>query len=206
MNRIALNVELRDQTGKGPARRLRAAGKIPAIFYGKKTEPIKIAIDLHSFKKVYDQAGSNPVFELQGMSGSGRPTRVAVLKERQINPVDSSFVHMDFLEVFMDEAIQVSVPLEFTGKCVGVELGGMFQAAARDVLVSCLPDRIPDVIRVDITELRVGHSIHVGELALPEGVSALQDPKLAIATVLAPKKGEAAEATEEPAGSKSGSD
>ncbi len=187
MNKVVLSVDQRTQKGKGPARRLRAVGKAPAVFYGKKSEPIKIAIDVHEFRKAVEQAGSNPLFDLQIREGGGITTRRALLKERQTNPLDGSLIHLDFLEVFMDESIEVTVPIEFDGKPVGIDKGGIFQPATRELRISCLPDNIPNVIVVDVSGLDVGHSVHIAEIALPPGVSALQDKTVALATVAAPK-------------------
>lgn len=190
MNRITLAVDQRHEAGKGPARRLRASGKVPAVVYGKKMEPIKVAVDLYEFKKSFDQAGSNPLFDLKIGGGDAASKRTALLKERQINPVDGALVHLDFVEVFMDVAIEVTVPLEFQGRPEGVEKGGVFQAAARELRISCTPDRIPESIAVDLSGLEIGDSIHVSDISLPKGVEVVQDEKLALATVLAPAREE----------------
>jgi large subunit ribosomal protein L25 len=190
MNRIKLAVDQRHQAGKGPARRLRASGKVPAVVYGKKMEPIKVAIDLHEFKKSFDQAGSNPIFDLEIRDNGGAAKRTAILKERQINPIDGAIVHLDFIEVFMDVAIEVTVPLDFQGKPEGVEKGGIFQAAARELRISCTPDHIPAVIAVDISGLDIGDSIHVSDLSLPSGVEVVQEETLALATVAVPAREE----------------
>lgn len=197
MNKVVLSVDQRTQKGKGPARRLRAVGKAPAVFYGKKSEPIKIAINVHEFRKAIEQAGSNPLFDLEIREDSGITTRRALLKERQINPLDGSLIHLDFLEVFMDESIEVTVPIEFEGKPVGIDKGGIFQAATRELRISCLPDNIPNMIVVDVSGLDVGHSVHIAEIALPPGVSALQDKTVALATVAAQKMAEEAVPGEE---------
>jgi len=195
MEKITLSVDQRHESGKGPARRLRASGKIPAIFYGKKTEPLKLAVDLHEFKKHFDQSGSNPLFELH-IRDDKVPRRTAILKQRQINPANSILVHLDFVEVFMDEELQVTVPLEFQGKPAGLDLGGTFQTAVKELIVSCLPDRIPEVIVVDISGLAIGNTLHVKDIPLPPGVKADQDETLAVAMVVAPRLGEEAEAAE----------
>jgi large subunit ribosomal protein L25 len=153
-------------------------------------EPIKIAIDLHEFKKSFDQAGSNPLFDLEIRDNGGKAKRTAILKERQINPIDGAIVHLDFIEVFMDVAIEVTVPLEFQGKPAGVEKGGLFQAVARDLRISCTPDRIPGVIEVDISGLDIGDSIHVSDISLPSGVEVVQEGTLALATVVVPAREE----------------
>jgi large subunit ribosomal protein L25 len=196
MDNVALPASTRNETGKGPARRLRASGKVPAIFYGKKSDPIKFAVDAHELGKLLEQAGSNPLFDLQ-ISGDGKVLRrTAMLKERQVNPVDGAILHLDFLEVFMDEAVEVAVPLEFVGKCVGVERGGIFQSGARDLRVSCLPQNLPNLIEVDISLLDVGHAIHAKDLPIPAGVTLLTEPDQTIATVISPKRGELAEVEE----------
>lgn len=198
MNRITLSTEQRSETGKGPARRLRAAGKVPAIFYGKKAQAVSLSIDLHEFKKALERAGSTPIFDLQ-MKHEGKVLiRSALLKERQIRPWDGYVVHLDFVEVFMDEAIEVTVPLEFEGKPAGLDKGGMLHVVARDLRVSCLPGDIPQVIKVDVSGLDLGHSIHIGEIELPKGVSPLDEAGIALASVASPKKAEEEAAVEAP--------
>lgn len=197
MNKITLDVEQRYETGKGPARRLRAAAKAPAIFYGKKVEPINLAVDTHDFVMKMEKAGHNPLFDLKIMTEAGEISKTALLKDKQTRAVDGKVLHLDFIQVFMDEAIEVVTPLEFVGKPIGVEKGGMFQPVAREIRISCLPDNIPDVIVVDVSKIEMGHSIHVGEIKLPEGVKAATDAAIALATVLAPKKDDAGAQAEE---------
>jgi large subunit ribosomal protein L25 len=199
MNRITLQVEKRNETGKGPARRLRAAGKAPAIFYGRKTEPIKLAIPVHEFRKAMETAGSNPLFDLRISEAGKTISCSAMLKERQIRPVDGEFIHLDFLQVLMDESIEVTVPLEFVGKPVGLDKGGEFHIISRELRISCLPRDIPNVITVDVSDLDFGNTIHAGDIALPPGSSAITESTLALAAVTAPKKEEeAAEEAAEP--------
>jgi len=190
MEKIEIFAQRRDERGKGPARRLRAAGKIPAVFYGKKAETVNLTLDLHELNKALDQATSNPLFDLKIQGHGGEMTRTAILKERQVNPVNGALVHLDFIQVFMDVVIEVSVPLEFVGKPAGVDKGGSLQAASRDLRVACLPSSIPGVIQVDVSGLEIGHSIHIGEIPLPPGVEVVQDKGTALATVLAPKRPE----------------
>ncbi len=192
MSRISLSVEQRFQTGKGPSRRLRAAGKIPAILYGKNSEPLSLILKMQDLIKATEKGGSNPIFELNIKGGEGAATRSAILKERQVRPLDSALLHIDFLEVSMDEALEVHVPIECDGNPVGVEKGGMFQQVIRELKVRCLPGDIPSVIKVDVTNLDLGHALHVSDLTLPERVTAADDPGTAIATVIASRKEEEA--------------
>lgn len=197
MNKIPLPVDQRFQIGKGPARRLRASGKVPAVFYGRETEPTKITVDVQQFRKALDQGGTNPLFELQIRDAYESVDRTAILKERQINPLDGSIIHLDFIQVFMDETIEVTVPVEFVGKPVGVDRGGVFQSSVRDLQVSCLPTNMPSSLTADVSGLDVGSSLHISDLTLPPGVKVLQPEDTVLASVVVPKRGEIAEAEEE---------
>lgn len=189
MKRINLSVVTRAETGKGPARRLRMTGNAPAVLYGKKSEPMKLAVNVREFDKIREEVGTNALFDLQIASGDGTTSsRIAVVKERQVRPVDGSLVHLDFLEILMNEPLEVTIPLHFEGKPVGLDKGGNFQSVTKDLRISCLPGDIPDSIVVDVTKLELGHSIHAGDIALPAGASLAQDAGSALATVLAPKK------------------
>jgi large subunit ribosomal protein L25 len=171
---------------------------VPAIFYGKKSEPMSLTIDLHEFKKALDQAGSTPIFDIHVAGDGAAITKSALLKERQMRAWEGTVVHLDFVEVFMDEAIEVTVPLEYEGKPAGLDKGGMFHIVARELRVSCLPGDIPQVITIDISGLELGHSIHVEDIQLPQGVSSLEEPGTALASVASPKKGEEEAVAETP--------
>ncbi len=194
MDRISLSVESRTATGKGPSRRLRAAGKLPAIFYGGKTEPIRLSLDNHEFVTSYGRAGANPLFDLTIDTDGKVEKRLAILKERQSRPLTGEILHLDFIEIFMDQAIEVTIPVEYDGKPVGVDKGGLFQASTREVRVSCLPDNIPNSFVVDVSGLDVGDSLHVGSIDLPEGVEMIEDETLTLASVVVPSRPEEAEA------------
>jgi len=204
MNKIALTVTKRTETGKGPARRLRAAGKAPAVLYGNKKDAVGLAVDVRDLLKALEKAGSNPIFDLQIRDNGSTTTSRAILKERQVRPVDGSILHLDFLEILADQAIEVTVPLEFHGTPVGVEIGGgEFQIVTRELRVSCLPDDIPNLIAVDVSGLEIGKSLHLPDISLPAGVTALQDENTVLAAVAAPRKVEEAvvEEAAEPAAS-----
>jgi large subunit ribosomal protein L25 len=197
MNKVLIEVEKRTETGKGPARRLRADGRIPATLYGRKSQPISLSLNEHEFRKIYERAGSTSLFDLQIKEDGGVFTRSALIKERQIRAFDGTILHLDFQEILMDEAIEMAIPVEFEGKPIGLEKGGDFLITLRELRVSCLPGNIPESIVVDISNLDLGHSIHVGEITLPEGVSAVTEAGVALASVTTPRKEEEAEQPEE---------
>jgi large subunit ribosomal protein L25 len=197
MNKVLIEVEKRTETGKGPARRLRAVGKIPATLYGRKSQPISLSLNEHEFRKIYERAGSTSLFDLQITEDGGVSTRSALIKERQIRAFDGTILHLDFQEILMDEAIEMAIPVEFEGKPIGLDKGGDFLITLREIRVSCLPGNIPGAIVVDVAGLDLGHSIHVGEITLPEGVSAVTEAGVALASVTTPRKEEEAEQPEE---------
>ena len=117
------------------------------------------------------------------------------MKDLQVHPITDELIHADFLELLMDEQITATIPVKFTGKSIGVEMGGSFQPIRRELELKCLPKDLPSFIEIDVTALGVGQSIHINEVKLPEGVEAPHDVNFTVAVVLA-KKGEKEEVEE----------
>jgi len=198
----ALVAEKREATGKGVARKLRAAGRIPAVVYGRGKQTTPISIDSTLLEKLLQGsgAGMNTLIEL---SVDGE-TATALVKELQRDPVRGRPLHTDFYLVDMDKKVEVSVPLLFTGKAKGVDSGGILDHPMREIELECLPRAIPEKIEVDVSALEIGDSIHVRDLVLPEGVEMLSDANLTVASVITPAvieepTAEAAEGVEEAA-------
>jgi large subunit ribosomal protein L25 len=185
----ALSVEVREHTGKGMGRRLRAGGRIPAILYGRGRESVPISLDPRLLEKLLatSDAGMNTLIDLAVAGRSDLAGRVVLVKELQRHPVRGSLLHADFYEVDLTKTIEVSVPIHVVGTAAGVALdGGILDQALRELEIECLPRAIPDQIDVDVSALMIGQSIHVRELALPEGVKLLSDPDLSVVSVVAP--------------------
>jgi len=180
----ALVAEARDATGKGVARRLRAAGRIPAVVYGKGAETKAISIDPSALQRLLQSggAGMNTLIELS-VEGT---TRTVLVKELQRDPVRGRPLHTDFYLVDLDQTVEVSVPIRLLGRPEGVELGGILDHPLREIELECLPRAIPESVDVDVSWLDVGDSIHVRDLELPEGASVRTDENLAVASVVAP--------------------
>jgi large subunit ribosomal protein L25 len=180
----ALVAEVRDATGKGVARRLRAAGRIPAVVYGKGAESKAISIDPSALQRVLQSSGAgiNTLIELS-LDGT---TRTVLVKELQRDPVRGRPLHTDFYLVELDKTVEVSVPIHLVGKAPGVELGGILDHPLREIELECLPRAIPERVDVDVSALGIGDSIHVRDLELPEGASVRTDGNLAVASVIAP--------------------
>lgn len=200
MERINLDVTVRKTIGKGPARRLRAEGKMPAILYGPSAEPIMLAVTVRDLEKVLKKANIGQVLLNLNIINGQTVTKTAMIKELQRVPVSGNYVHVDFYEVAMDRKIRVNVPVVPTGRSVGVEEGGMLQIIRRELEVLCFPNEIPETIEVDVTHLQIGDSVHVEEIALQGNIEIPADVNFTVVTVLSPKKEEALEALEEEEG------
>ena len=186
----ALNVETRQGAGKGVARKLRAAGRIPGVCYGKGEPSVSISLDPRALRRLLEQseAGMNTLINLAVEGGGAFDGRMVLVRELQKDPVEGSYLHADFFAVDVQHAVEVSVPIHITGRAKGVELGGILDQALREIDLECLPLAIPSEILVDVSELDVGQSLHVSDIALPEGVTLRSDPGLSVVSVVAPAK------------------
>ena len=191
-----LKATTREAVGNGPSRVLRQDGKIPAILYGPKTEPIKLAIDQLELEPIFKSgavAQKLLKLDIEGVDGQ----RNVMIKEMQKHPVSQQLLHLDLYEVTMDHKLKVMVPVVTTGKSVGVEMGGMLQIIRRELEVLSLPDQIPENITIDITDLDIGDSFHVEDLQLDGDIEIPADVNFTILTVLSPKAEEEAVEGEE---------
>jgi large subunit ribosomal protein L25 len=182
MERMQVSVELRNTNGKGPARRLRASGRVPAVLYGFGTSTISLSVPAREIERA---VGSNQLLDLTGINEvKGRPV---LLKAFQRDPVSQNIWHCDFYAVDTSKNVVVSVPVHLTGKPIGIDLGGILESLVRAVQVSCLPLSIPTVLNADVTELSIGGVLHARSLQLPDGVTLVTDPEASIAHVISPK-------------------
>ena len=186
MKKVALNAELRENTGKGVARSLRRGGNIPAVMYGL-GEPTALTINRKELVKIINAgAGGNTLITVN-FAGQSGGERMAVLRDYQTDPISNELMHADLLEVSMEKAIHVTIPVMMVGETpAGVKEGGILQHMAREIEVECLPANIPEHIDVDASALGIGSSIHVGDLKLPDGVKARTEAETVIVTLAAP--------------------
>ncbi|MGA2192980.1 MAG: 50S ribosomal protein L25/general stress protein Ctc [Nitrospirota bacterium] len=185
MEKVTLNVELRDSKGKGPARSLRRSGRIPGVIYGQGGSTAISMNRKELIKIIVAAAGGSTLLSVTVPGGKGE--KMAILKDYQLDPVKNELLHADLLEVAMGKAIHVTVPVMLTGDApAGIKEGGILQHPTREILVECLPGNIPAHIDIDASGLKIGDSIHVGDLKLPEGVKALTEHETVIAAIAAP--------------------
>ncbi|MGH7619418.1 MAG: 50S ribosomal protein L25 [Gemmatimonadaceae bacterium] len=185
MATASLTAKTRAERGTGVARKLRQAGEIPAVIYGHGRDPQSLAINTRDVEKLLGQfsAGST-VIELN-VEGAVAKT---LIREIQRHPVSRSIVHIDFQQLVAGERITVSIPLRFVGTADGVRnSGGILEETMHQVHLRVDPAAIPDHIDVDVTPLTIGHSYHVRDLQLPEGVAILDDPGATVCVCTAPK-------------------
>ena len=189
-------VELREATGKGVARKIRAAGRVPAVVYGHGKASVSLTLDPVALEDMLrrSHAGMNTLIELTGDAAiSGR---TVLVKELQREPVRGGVVHADLFEIDTTERISVSVPVHLTGIAEGVTMGGLIDHVLREIDLDCLPNAIPDSFEVDVTHLQVGDAIHVSDLTVPEGIHIQTNADLAVVSVVTPAVEEEPEVVE----------
>jgi large subunit ribosomal protein L25 len=179
-----LAAQVRKEQKKGPARRLRQKGFIPAIFYGRAAENILLAIKNDELVKLYKDKKNHAFIKLIiDDGGSKKIEKLSLIKELQVQPLTGKFYHADFYEVDIKRTLTIDVSLRFIGKAIGVENGGELQHIRREVKVSCLPLNLPDHIDVDVTNLGIGDSIKIRDLKVAEEITILDRPDSAVASV-----------------------
>jgi large subunit ribosomal protein L25 len=186
---VTIQAEVRRDTGKGVARKLRSAGKVPGVLYGRGLEPVVLAVDARTLSNaLHTDAGRNVLVDLR-VDGQEHLT---LLRELQRDVVRGRIVHVDFLKIARDVAIQVEVPIHVIGESQGVKEGGVIEHHMWNVRVECLPANVPERIDADVTNLMVGDALRVGELRAPEGATILTSPEETVLSVVVPQKPEEA--------------
>jgi large subunit ribosomal protein L25 len=197
MERIEVTITKRDTSRHAHA--VRKEGLLPGIVYGAGGADVAVTVDLRTFERAgLSGAGSHLVhFSSPETSLDGN---MALIRELQVNPLTGRAIHVDFLRIDMSKPVDAFVPLSFIGKPAGVVEGGILQPLRRELEVRALPDRLPNKIEVDVSPLQIGHSIHVADLKLPEGVEALGiQENFTLVTVVPPAVEEVAAPTVAPA-------
>lgn len=189
MDFAKVSVEVRTATGKGNARRVRKAGKVPGVLYGHKAAPIALALDPSALVKSLDkQRKRNTVFSLS-VTGDGAASEelLAMIRDADIDPLSRRLLHVDFIRVSLEEEVRVTVPLVLKGTAVGVVNGGQLHQSIHELAIAARPQAIPARLEVDVSGLNLGSALHVSDIQLPEGVRAVVEAKEAIASVVAPR-------------------
>lgn len=183
---FTVEAEARETFGKNAARRLRYAGRIPAVVYGGGGPAVSLTVDPKAIIRILQsEAGHNSLFTLQIPDKA--PARV-MLRDWQWEPIKGSLMHVDMVRIARDEKLHVRVPIRITGEAEGVKIqGGVLEFILREVEVECLPDDIPEHITVDVSGLLIGRQLRVSELPVAESVKVLADPGRVVAHIVPPK-------------------
>jgi len=185
MATASLNATARSDRGTGVARKLRQAGQVPAVIYGHGREPQSLALVTRDIDKLLTQvSAASTVIELT----VGDTTAKTLIREIQRHPFKRHILHVDFQELVAGEKVTVSVPLRFVGVAEGVRnSGGILEETMHQVHIKVDPSIIPDHVDVDVTSLTIGHSFHIRDIKLPEGVQVLDDAGATVCVCTAPK-------------------
>src|SRR5271156_5734716 len=190
METFKVEGKVREGRGKGPARRTRLTGMVPAILYGGKKDSISLAVNAKQVARILrSETGHNTIFTVQVAEGAGEQ---AMLKDWQGDPVSGKLLHVDLFRIAMDVRMRVRVPVHTFGEPQGVKMqGGIFEMVTREVEVECLPGDIPEEFKVDVSEMLIGKQLRAADLPFdPNKVKLITDPVRVIAHVVVLKKEE----------------
>ena len=193
MDTVKLSIKEREQTGNGPARRLRAQGLIPGTVYSRGVEAKSISVVVDELKAAVVGHGHNVILELDlgdAKAAKGKKKaapQYAVIKEIQNHPTKRHWLHVDLHEVDLAVEIESPVAIELVGTPAGAEEGGVVDWEHREVVVRALPSDIPDVLQLDVSSLLIGHHLLVEALAAPAGTQILDDPQTVVVSLIAPR-------------------
>ena len=184
-----ISADLRDRVGKGSARAARRSGKIPAVIYGDKKQPITVEMEANMMRKIINEPG---IFSRLLDINVDNSTHTVLTRDIHFHPVTDDPLHFDFLRVGETSKVSVAVGVEFINEsiCPALKIGGVLNIVRYEVELNCLPTAIPEKITVDLAEAKIGDSIHISAVELPEGVTpTITDRDFTIATLQSPGGG-----------------
>jgi len=188
MEHQVLEATIREETGRAAAREARRNGKIPAILYGRGEEPTAVEVDGRRLERMLHHGlGEHGMLDLDLKEGRHRRRRTVLIREVQHHPVTGKILHADFYHIEMEQKIQASVSVVLVGQAEGVKKGGILEHLLREVEIDCVAKKMPDAVQVDVSELELGHSIHVRDLVLDEDIQVLTDPGRTVVSVVPPR-------------------
>jgi large subunit ribosomal protein L25 len=189
---VKLKAEKRTVIGRNAIKKMKKDGLVPGVIYGSQAEPVPLQVESRALTNVLAHASSEHVLvELEIADDGQSSTRLALIQEVQHHPLKRQLLHVDFHAVSATEKITSEVPIEAFGDPIGVRtFGGLLEYSLRSLEVECFPQDLPDIIRLDVSNLNIGESIHVRDIPLSSGVEALTDADLTVVSVVASRVGE----------------
>jgi len=183
-----LKVELRDNTGKEINKKYRREGIVPGVLYSPHDkENLILKVKNHELLKLLS-AKSHGLIELEINDEEKKVSRLAIIKDLQYNSLKKQIVHVDFYGVTLKEKLTLEVDIELVGEPIGIEEGGILQVELRKVEIECLPSQMPDSLKADLSSLKVGDHVSVGDMEIPEGVEVLTELDKVVAAIVLPTK------------------
>ena len=201
MESESIKIFKRSDSGSRSCRRLRRAGQIPAVLYGAASETVSVALDARQFIRLAQKSRSSQVFEIDSDETSLSKEKV-IVKAVQSDATSDQVIHVDLQKLTEGKEVKVRIPLKITGEAYGVKTeGGVLTAWCREILVWTLPSNIPDIIEIDVTNLKIGQRIRTGDIALPKACKLASNPLETVASVVSSRisrtqEGEGMEAVE----------
>ncbi len=198
MKSVSLNAFPRTQSRRGEVKKLRTAGRIPAVIYGRQQkDPQNLEVSAKDMENLVHHSVSENLLVDLSVKDDPRPKRLALVQEVQHHALSGKMMHIDFHEVAENEKVTILVPVETVGEAAGVKNGGgVLEHVLFKIKARALPKDLPEFITVDVTSLEIGQSVHIGDIKAPEGVEILGDKHISVIAVAAP----VAEVVETPAG------
>jgi large subunit ribosomal protein L25 len=189
---VKLKAEKRTVVGRNAIKKIKAQGLVPGVIYGSQGEPIALQVEGRALTNVLAHALSEHVLvELEIADGSQSTNRLALIQEVQHHPLRPELLHVDFHAVSATEKITSEVPIEAVGDALGVRtFGGLLEHSLRTLEVECFPQDLPEIVRIDVSNLNIGESLHVRDIPLPSGVESLTPSDLTVVSVVASRVGE----------------
>ncbi|MCX8109803.1 MAG: 50S ribosomal protein L25 [Syntrophorhabdaceae bacterium] len=191
MEEMFIKADIRKGSGKSITRKLRNQGNIPAIIYGRDIETQMLSVSVREWKRLSKYLKRNTILRMQIKKNGDTKEMPVMVKEIQHHPYKDNILHIDFLHVSMERKIEVEVPVHLVGQAKGLINNGIVEQHLRTIVVECMPGQIPDRIDVDVTDLDIGDSIHISDISYP-GLRFLENPEIAIVTVIPPESEEKA--------------
>lgn len=195
---VQLTAQMRELTNRGAVRRLRREAKVPAVLYGPKTDPLSLAVESKQLERLIREMGEESHLVRLVIDGSqGSQTKQVLIREIQVHPVRRRFLHVDFYEVPLDQALEFDVPIEVIGEAIVVKKGGVLDVIRRTLSVRCLPGAIPEKITINVADLDIGTSIHVSDLIGVVPYELADDPSYGVLHISHPEGAEEVKGSEE---------
>jgi large subunit ribosomal protein L25 len=188
MEHPVLEAIVRQDIGRSAARESRRSGRIPAVLYGRGEATVAVEVDARQLERMLHRGlAQHGMLDLELKEAKSKERRTVLIREVQHHPVTGEILHADFYHVEMGQRIETSIPVVLVGQAEGVKKGGILEHLLRELEIECVAEKMPENVTLDVTQLELGHSLHVRDLAMDEDVSVLTEPDRTVVAVVPPR-------------------